>query len=180
MKLMKYLADFLTGSRLLIAIILGWLGWTSGLDVWLIATSLVIYAWTSDVLDGALARRSKVDISTWIGNHDLYFDMAVATGLLTFLTACDSVNLSLSIIYMLSWILIFSRFGVIASLGKLFQAPIYGWFIFATLRTHPMLGGLILIFLLIMVVVTWPRFPNDTIPGFLTGFKKEINSSHKP
>jgi phosphatidylglycerophosphate synthase len=177
MKLMKYFADFLTGSRLLIAIILSWLGWITMNDVWQVATFLVLYAWTSDVLDGALARRSKVDFPTWIGNHDLYFDMAVATGLLIFFTARGSINSSVSIIFMLSWILIFSRFGVISSLGKLFQAPIYGWFIFATFRTEPLLGGLILIFLLIMVVMTWPRFPNDTIPSFLTGFKGGIRSS---
>jgi cardiolipin synthase len=178
MKLMKYFADFLTLSRLLIAITLSWLGWNTGKDVWLVATFLMIYAWTSDVLDGALARRSKVGFPTWIGIHDLYFDMAVATGLLTFLTARGSINPSVSIIYMLSWILIFSRFGVISSLGKLFQAPIYGWFIIATFRTEPLLGGLILIFLLIMVVITWPRFPNETIPSFLTGFRGEIRSSH--
>ena len=171
MKFLKYFADFLTGSRLLIAITLAWLGWTQDNDTWQLATFLLLYAWTSDVLDGVLARRSKVNFSTWIGTHDLYFDVVVAIGVLIFLSANGSVNPSVSIIYMLSWIMIFSRFGLISGLGKLFQAPIYGWFIFATFLSDPLLGGLIIIILLIMVVITWPRFPNDTIPSFLSGFE---------
>ena len=68
------------------------------------------------------------------------------------------------------WILVFSRFGFLSALGKLFQAPIYGWFIISTFLVDPAIGGLLVLFLILIVVVTWPRFPNDTVPSFLSGF----------
>ena len=166
----KLIADMLTVSRFVIALLLILLGWSQGPVGWRIVTALLIYSWLSDVLDGILARRSRLANSTWIGDHDLYFDMLVALGLLVFLTGVSSINLSISIIYVLLWILIFSRFGFLSALGKLFQAPIYGWFIIATFQIDPALGGLLVLFLILIVVVTWPRFPNDTVPSFLTGF----------
>lgn len=170
MNTLKMIADILTGSRLLIAAVIGWLGWSHGIQGWPLVTLLLIYSWSSDVLDGVLARMSKNPFPTWIGNHDLLIDMAVAFGLMVFMTASNSSNLSATIIYMLIWILIFSRFGMLSALGKLFQAPIYGWFIFLTFRYDPILGGLMLLFLVFIVFVTWPRFPSDTVPRFLSGF----------
>jgi hypothetical protein len=82
-----------------------------------LATTLLVYSWSSDVLDGALARWDRSSIPTWIGKHDLYFDMAVAFGLLVFVTARNTINLSANIIYILIWILIFSRFGLLSALG---------------------------------------------------------------
>ena len=172
MKAMKYAADFLTASRLLIALCLGWLGWSRGIEGLQPATLLMISSWVSDVLDGSLARRSKAS-NSWIGNHDLYFDMAAAIGLLIFMTAAGCINVTISILYSLIWILLFSRFGVVSALGKLFQAPIYAWFILISFQFEPLLGGLMVIFLFLVVAFTWPRFPNDTVPGFISGFNKE-------
>ena len=170
MKTTKLIADMLTVSRILIAILLIWLGWSQGFVGWRIVAALLIYSWLSDVLDGVLARRSRLFKSTWIGDHDLYFDMLVALSLLVFMTAASTINLSISIIYILVWILVFSRFGFLSALGKLFQAPIYGWFIISTFLVDPAIGGLLVLFLILIVVVTWPRFPNDTVPSFLSGF----------
>lgn len=175
---MKYFADILTGSRLLVAFLLGWLGWTRGDEAWYLATYLLIFSWASDVLDGAIARRSKVQFSTWIGDHDLYFDMAVAVGVLIFLASQGSVSPSLAIIYVLSWIIVYSRFGLISSLGKLFQAPVYGWFIYDTVRNSPQLGAVLVAFIIILVVITWPRFPNDIVPSFLKGLRNGTDSQH--
>ena len=134
------------------------------------ATTLLVYSWSSDVLDGALARWDRSSIPTWIGKHDLYFDMAVAFGLLVFMTARNTINLSASIIYILIWILIFSRFGLLSALGRLFQAPIYAWFILTTFQYVPLLGGFLFVLLLLIIVVIWPRFPSDTVSKFLSGF----------
>lgn len=170
MKPMKYFADFLTLSRIMVAIMLGGLGFLYGKDGWYVVTLLLILSWTTDLLDGYLARRSAVSFTTWIGEHDLYFDMVVALGLLIFLSSCGSIGITTCILYILGWLLLFSRFGIMSAFGKLFQAPVYGWFIISTFFIEPLLGGLILIFLLVIIILTWPRFPQETIPSFLTGF----------
>ena len=170
MVLLKYLADFLTCSRILISGLLAWIGWSQGADGLQLASILMLTSWMSDVMDGSLARWSQVQYSTWIGNHDLYFDMSVAVGLLVFLTASNLINPSISIIYVICWIFLFWRFGILSALGKLFQAPIYGWFIVVTFQNEPLFAWLMMIFLLLAVIFTWPRFPQDTVPSFVTGF----------
>ena len=57
---LKYFADFLTFSRLFIAALYVWLGWSRGGDGLQIAAVLMIVSWASDMFDGALARRSRV------------------------------------------------------------------------------------------------------------------------
>jgi hypothetical protein len=105
------------------------------------------------------------------------FDMAVAVGLLIFMTASDLINLSVSIVYVLGWIFLFWRFGILSMLGKLFQAPIYGWFIIVTFQNEPLFGWLMVIFLLLAIIFTWPRFPQATVPSFISGFDTNHSSS---
>jgi len=174
---MKYFADFLTFSRLLLAACLAWLGWSRGADGLQLAALLMIVSWASDVIDGALARRSRVSFRTWIGDHDLSFDMSVAVGLLIFMTAAGYINTSLSIIYILFWGLLFWRFGILSVLGKLFQTPIYAWVIFITFRFEPVFGWMVLIFLFFVICITWPRFPNETVPDCLSGFEQVDDSA---
>jgi len=174
---LKYFADFLTFSRSLMAAFLAWLGWSFGAEGLQLAILLMIGSWASDVIDGTLARRSRVSFKTWIGDHDLYFDMSVAVGLLIFMTAAGYINTSLSIIYILFWGVLFWRFGILSALGKLFQTPIYAWFIFVTFRFAPIYGWMILVFLLFVVGFTWPRFPKETVPDFLSGFGQVEDST---
>ena len=179
MVLLKCLADILTCSRILISGLLAWIGWSQGADGLQLASILLLTSWTSDILDGSLARRSRVQYSTWIGDYDLYFDMSVAAGLLVFLTASNLINLSISIIYVLCWIFLFSRFGILSALGKLFQAPIYGWFLVITFQNEPLFAWLMVIFLLLALIFTWPRFSQDTVPSFVTGFDNKLDSSEE-
>jgi len=177
MTLLKICADFLTFSRLFIAVYLSWLGWEKGEEGLVIAAILMIVSWTSDISDGCLARRSKASIKTWIGEHDLYFDMAVAVGLLVFMAAAGYIDTTKSVIYILVWCALFWRFGFQSALGKLLQAPIYAWFIFVTFKFAPIYGWIILFFLLVAVGITWPRFPKETIPDFLSGFGEDQDST---
>jgi hypothetical protein len=70
----------------------------------------------------------------------------------------------------LIWIFIFWRFGVLSALGILFQATIYSWFIVIAFQNQTLLGWQVVIFLLLVAIFTWPRFPHDTVPKFITGF----------
>jgi hypothetical protein len=74
----KNFADLITLTRAVIGFCLAWLGISQGAAALPRAVSFLIAAWTSDVADGPVARRSRVQYSSWLGDHDLEVDMAVA------------------------------------------------------------------------------------------------------
>jgi phosphatidylglycerophosphate synthase len=75
---MKRLADGLTALRFVVALPMVWIALmlpparSLAPAVW-----LTIVAWTSDWLDGPLARRAGSSQQTWLGRHDLEADLAV-------------------------------------------------------------------------------------------------------
>ena len=164
----KLLADILTVSRLFLASAIIGLGFLQGAEALSVVVLLTIAAWTSDVLDGALARHSRVPRHTWIGEQDLFFDMVIGAALLVYLAAAGYVNIWLAGAYLGFSVLVFWRFGLTPALGKLFQAPTYAWFIIVALRDAPLIGLWLFAWIVIAVIATWPRFPRETIPGFLS------------
>ncbi|HHK67494.1 hypothetical protein DRJ24_00975 [Candidatus Acetothermia bacterium] len=70
---MKRVPDLLTVSRGLIALAIFSLGFVgrSALNAVILLTML---GWTTDILDGRLARKYKTD-STWVGEQEFTFDM---------------------------------------------------------------------------------------------------------
>lgn len=177
----KQIADILTFTRALIGIFFVWIGLTQGAEGLPLAVLFLTLAWTTDALDGPAARRSRVDYHTWIGDHDLEIDTFAATGLLVYLWVSGFISIWVAIGYAGAWFLIFFLIGGIErSLGMLSQAPIYGWFIWVAMRYAPHAGRWVLLFLVAIVVVTWPRFPKEIVPGFLYGvsqvYKKFVNS----
>ena len=167
----KQVADFITMIRAMLAFVFAWLGVTQGAEGLPIAAWLLITSWTSDALDGPIARRSRVQYSTWLGDHDLQVDMAVAAGLLVYMLEAGYLSLVAGALYALVWVLIFYRWDVLRSLGMLFQAPIYTWFIFLALKEAPLYGYLLISWILAVVIITWPRFPNQVVPEFLAGVR---------
>jgi phosphatidylglycerophosphate synthase len=75
---MKRLADGLTALRFIVALPMVWIALmlpparSLAPAVW-----LTIVAWTSDWLDGPLARRSGSSKQTWLGRHDLEADLVI-------------------------------------------------------------------------------------------------------
>jgi cardiolipin synthase len=172
MPLVKRLADGLTLSRLVVAMALLWLGLQHGASALPAAGALMILSWASDVVDGGLARRSPIRVHTWIGDHDLEIDMSVSLGLLGYLLASGFVDARMGAGYVLAWGLVFWRWGIQRGPGMLFQAPIYGWFILVALRNAPPAGWAMVVWILCVLVVTWPRFPQEVIPGFLVEMRR--------
>lgn len=170
----KQVADLITSTRVLIAFILVILGFIRGAAGLPLAAWLMILDWFGDMVDGRIARRSRVQYRTWIGDHDLEVDMTVSVGLLVYLLQADYVNIWIAAGYILLWSLFFWRYSeIMRSFGMLFQAPIYGWFIWITIRDAPGAGWAIVVFLLAVLVVTWPYFPKVVVAGFFAGFRKE-------
>jgi cardiolipin synthase len=164
----KLLADILTAARLLLAAAIVTLGFTGSAQALPVVVWLTIAAWTSDVLDGVFARYNRMPRRTWIGDHDLLFDMSIAAALIIYMAITGHLNLWVAAVYLLTALLVFWRLGLSAALGKLFQAPAYLWFIIIALRETPLSGIWLLVWILLAIILTWPRFPRQTIPDFLS------------
>jgi phosphatidylglycerophosphate synthase len=183
----KQLADLITLSRAATALVvaaLGLFGESSALP-WIAA--LIIANWTGDILDGALARRSRHPRRTWIGDHDLAVDMLVSIGLLACLAFAGLADVRLASAYLIAWAVVFRRSGVPRALGMLFQAPIYGYFILVALVQEPTAGRWLVAWIAAAVVLTWPKFPRKVVPGFLAGMRSTLQrtgrkggSGHRP
>jgi hypothetical protein len=136
-----------------------------------LAALLLSYSWTSDVLDGSIARRSRVYYHTWLGDHDLEVDMAVAAGVLIYLLAANFISLPAGAAYAIVWVIIILFLGFYRSLGMLFQAPLYLALIVLSLRDEFYYGLLLVVWILAATILTWPRFPREVVPGFINGIK---------
>lgn len=167
----KQVADFLTAVRGLIALMIAWLGIRYGADGLALVAWLLLIAWVTDGLDGPLARRSRRQYRTWLGDHDLVIDMTVSGGLIIYLTLSGFIAPVNTGLYLLVWGIIFAHWGLARSLGMLVQAPIYGWFLWISWHDAPEIGRYLVGWIAALVFVTWPRFPNEVIPGFLHGLQ---------
>ena len=171
----KQVADLITFTRGLLIFWFPWLGFTQGESSLTAAIWLLIMNWTGDALDGTFARRSRRQYHTWIGDHDLEIDIMVSFGLLLYMSGAGFVDLRIVGLYCLGWILIFWKWGYHRSLGMLIQAPIYGCFIWISFQNAPTVSVWLVVWILMALIITWPRFPNEMIPGFLTGIKNVVH-----
>lgn len=170
MRITKQVADGLTLLRGFIALALVWLGAVQGAAALPLAVWLLLLSWTSDALDGTLARKSGRG-PTWVGEHDLQFDISAALGLLFFMAGADFIGVPAVVVYILIWAVVFWHWSVLRPLGMLIQAPIYSWFIWVAVRDAPHAGQWLLAWIITIVILTWPRFPRQVIPEFLTGIQ---------
>lgn len=175
----KQVADLITSSRALLSFWLAWLGITQGESSLETVVWLMILNWTGDSLDGMLARRSSRKYHTWIGDHDLEVDILVSIGLLFYLLESGLLDFRISVLFFCICVLIFWHWGFHRSIGMLIQAPIYGWFILVAVQKLPTIGIWLIIWIMAALIVTWPRFPNEVVPGFLTGMKEVVNLRRK-
>jgi hypothetical protein len=166
-------------SRGLMAFILAGLVFLAGTEALPLVACIMLTDWCFDSLDGPIARRSKVYYHTWIGDHDLQIDMTVSVGLLIFLLGAGYVSWWAGVIYVLAWALFFLRFGVTPAPGMLFQAQIYFWFIWTTLKHAHGFGAFIIIFIVACTDNHRPKFPQVMVPGFLEGMRKAFHPLQK-
>lgn len=172
--LAKRLADVLTAGRALLALVLAALGRPGGEELLPVAALVLLGCWCTDLFDGALARRSGVSEQTWIGSHDLEADVLVSLGLLGYLVGSGYLAPVYALVYLLLWAVIFQRWGWWRDSAMLFQAAIYLWFLTVALRDAPSAGAWLVAWIVAVVVVTWPRFPREVVPGFLAGMSQAV------
>jgi phosphatidylglycerophosphate synthase len=166
----KTLADTLTSVRFLLAFYLIWLGWKKGPEAIGSAALTLLVAWITDLLDGPLARRDPRGIRTWIGDRDLEADMAVALGAWIYLMLTGFLSPWLAGLYLVVAAVALWRFGS-DQLAWGLQALPYGAVIWTSWRVAPLYGLLLVAWIGLVVVATWPRFPRQTVPDFLNGVR---------
>jgi hypothetical protein len=179
MLIAKQVADLITFSRAMMALVLAWLGIVYGVLAFPLAVCIMFADWLGDMFDGTIARRSRIHYHTWIGDHDLEVDMFVSLGLLVYLMGSGLVSWWIGGLYLAFWGLVFWKMGILSSPGMLFQAPIYAWFIWTALKQTPGMGILIILLILTAIILTWPRFPKIVIPGFLGGMRTAVRLLHR-
>ncbi len=176
----KRLADAVTWGRALIG---GWLvllGWTQGASALPQGVVLMLLDWTADSIDGPLARLGPQPCHTWIGDHDLEVDILVSLGLLAFLTLSGWVPPGVAGLYLALWALVILGLGYRRVLGELIQAPIYAVFIWIALRERPQIGWLLPTWIVAAIGLTWPRFPEEKVKGFLREMKAFLEHPRSP
>jgi len=166
----KVLADLLTAVRFCLAGFILWLGVKGGAEALPVAVGALILAWLTDVLDGPLARRDPSGRQTWIGDLDLQVDMSVGLAVLAYLTLAGYLTLKAALGYVVVCVVLLWYFRS-PHLGWTIQAPPYAGMVYAALRDAPRYGLMIVGYLVLVVVVTWPRFPQRVVPQFFEGMR---------
>lgn len=94
---MKRVPDLLTASRGFIALAILSLGFVGprALETVVLLTML---GWTTDILDGRLARRYKTE-ATWVGEREFVFDMIMVFAGLCYLVMAGLIPATPAIIY---------------------------------------------------------------------------------
>jgi phosphatidylglycerophosphate synthase len=167
----KTIADTLTAGRFLLALLIFWLGLRAGRPALPTVTVALVLGWVSDVLDGTLARRDPNQRRTWLGDNDLGVDVCVALGLLCYLTFSNYVSRTIALSYVLITGALIWRFHSRA-LAMAAQAPVYVMLLYLALRDALPYGALAVGYIMLVTIVTWPRFPETVVPEFLQGMRE--------
>jgi len=84
----KVIADMLTGVRFFIGLLIVLCAISANRGLLPLVVCLTLMGWTTDVLDGKMARMDPSGRTTWIGDRDFATDMIlIYSGLLFFITA---------------------------------------------------------------------------------------------
>ena len=166
----KTLADALTAVRFCLAGFILWIGAQGRAEAMPTVAVALISAWITDLLDGPLARRDPTGRHTWIGDRDLEVDMLVGLAVLAYLTMAGYLAFKAAVAYVIVCAVLLRTFRSL-HLAWAVQAPPYAGMIYAALRDAPRYGLMIVGYIALVLVATWPRFPQTVVPQFLEGMR---------
>lgn len=154
---MKRLADVLTASRFVAALALVGMGLVWGERALIPAVALSLLAWSTDSIDGALARRDPNWHPTWIGEQDVGFDAALALGILAYFVLSGLFPAEFALLWLAVWGLLFlatrARAVLLLALGGM-----DGMVLWATFRANRDLGWLIITWMVVVAFLDRHRF----------------------
>ncbi|MBU1670870.1 MAG: CDP-alcohol phosphatidyltransferase family protein [Actinobacteria bacterium] len=104
----KRVADMLTASRLVIALAVITVGLLFGREAVGIVLMLILIGWTTDVVDGQLARSLETPVQSRIGDNDLAVDLVLDLAGYIYFIACGFLAPVWSLGYLLAACIIVS------------------------------------------------------------------------
>ncbi len=173
----KRIADLCTAARAPLTGVLVWLGIDRGEDGIQVALVLLLVAITLDTLDGYFARLSPYPVTTWVGSHDLAFDIVFSMGLLLYLSLASYLSPYLAGLYAAFWIVIFWTQDTLYIPAVLFQAPIYVGVVLAAVIHNIELMLWMALWAGIMLALAGKRFFHIRVPAFFNGLFRSISNS---
>lgn len=165
----KTVADILTATRLLLAIFILLLGLFVGREALGTVMMVQLLAWTTDILDGPLARRDTSGKSTWWDDKDFPIDALLVLALFLYLTLSGFIVPWFSIIYLSLGIIFLFRFHS-QQVAMSFMAPILALTLSLALREVPIWGLTTIAWCVVALVTGWPRFVH-VVESFIEGMR---------
>jgi phosphatidylglycerophosphate synthase len=171
----KRVADLCTAARAPLAVGVIWLGLARG-KAGIQATLIVLLlAATLDTLDGYFARLSHYPHQTWVGSHDLAFDIGFSVALLLYLSLAGYLSPYLAVLHAGFWLLVFgNQISSSNTLAVLFQAPIYIGVVLAAVLHNVNLMGWIAVWVGVMLAFAGKRFFHVRAPAFFKDLGERI------
>ena len=155
---LRFLADFLTISRFIIAAFIVIIGIFLGYAAFRVAVIATLAGWMSDSVDGFFARNSRK--VTWVARVDFVADMALAYSFFLFMVITKMFPIVPALILVAAGALIVLIHPTHLSV-EIVSAPICALPVVLSFSAGWIIGTCYLVFLLVLVVVRWDRFSDD-------------------
>ncbi len=179
MRVYRILADLLTEFRLIVGPVMAIYAWFYRREALAALAIGQLLSWTSDILDGPLARRASKHPPGILGRNDLAVDFFEASCLLIALAISEWLNPYAALLYGFVALVLLLVTHFARSVAMALQAPIYGWLIYVALGAERLWGWALVGWVTLAVVLTWPRFPRMIIPEFLAGMASVGEQIHE-
>jgi hypothetical protein len=151
----RRLTGFLTVNRVLLSIGLAGLGALFGAESLPAAIPLLILCLLTDLVDGPLARQVRGSPVSWVGRHDAGANPAISLGVAAYLLFCDYLSPWLGTTLMLALLLVWLLHS--NQLAWPFYIAPYSILGVATFQEAPLIGWLVIGYLLAPLAVRWSR-----------------------
>ncbi len=160
--------DLLTASRGVIAAVIVSLS-LAGQETldWVILLTMV--GWTTDILDGRIARRQNKG-TTWVGEHEFAFDMVMVFSALFYLVMTGFVPVLPAAVYILI-AAIFIVFCQSKSVTMSFAFPLVALPLIVAYYEAPRAAYIYIAWILLALIYDWRRF-FGVVREFITNMKR--------
>ncbi len=163
---MAWVADLLTASRVILALVVGI---AVSVDSWGVAIIVLLVAWSTDLLDGIIARASSGE--TRLGDWDFRVDVTLGIAILIGLSVSGRGPLLLVaalIVLLAGWTWVTGN----PAPAMLMMAVAYGWFLPVLFLDKPTYWWLPFVAIPIILSLDWRRFFTIILPAFFKGLAR--------
>ncbi len=169
---MKKLADLLTASRALVALLILLLS-LEGKKALPAVILLTIFGWTTDILDGHLARKAKDPNkeNTWLGEHDFLLDMIMVFSGFVYLTLAGFISPLLALAYTAMAAIFILWSSGSKSVTELFAFPLTALPLIIAYQEQSWAAYVYILWILLALIFAWERF-TGVVREFIEGMRR--------